>query len=92
MFDWLHRFFCNRADVEYNEKLDLAFQKIVALEREQKITRLNMHNLQSALLAISTTQDGTSQDIRRLQEAIQEMLEGIQYSVHQAEMHGDDFN
>ena len=51
-----------------------------------------MHNLQSALLAISTSQEGTSQDIRRLQEAIHEMLEGIQYSMHQVEMHGDDFN
>ena len=92
MFDWLHRFFCNRADAEYNQKLDLAFQKIATLEKEQKMTRLNMHNLQSALLAISSSQEGTSQDIRRLQETIHDMIEGIQYSMRQAEIHGDDFN
>lgn len=68
------------------DKLDKALKRIDQLEADQKLFRAGMSNLQSALIAISTNQENVAHDVHRLQEAIHEMLEGIQYQM----MHGPD--
>ena len=72
---WLRRLFtCRRGD-----SLQDALKRIEQLEAEQKFFKAGMSNLQSALIAISSNQEGVAQDVSRIQEAIQELLEGVQY-------------
>ena len=80
---WLRRLF-----VSSNNDLQDAVKRIEQLEVEQKMVRAGMSSLQSALIAISTNQEGVANDVHRIQEAIQEMLEGIQYQM----MNGDGDN
>ena len=79
---WLRRLF-----VSSNNDLQDAVKRIEQLEAEQKMVRAGMSSLQSALIAISTNQEGVANDVHRIQEAIQEMLEGIQYQMMSG---GDD--
>lgn len=79
---WIRRLFFNSKD----DKLTNALKRIELLEAEQKMFRAGMSNLQSALIAITTNQETVAHDVHRIQEAIHEMLEGIQYQM----MHGPD--
>ena len=66
---------------EVEEQLKQALQRIHDLEREQKVLRSSMANIQTALLAISSTQEGVAHDMHRIQEALQEIFDGVQHEL-----------
>tara|TARA_Y100001970_G_C14231641_1_gene859025 strand:+ start:2658 stop:2915 length:258 start_codon:yes stop_codon:yes gene_type:complete len=74
--EWLKRLLLRRDD-----RLQTALKKIERLEEEHRMLKSGMSSLQSALIAISSNQEGVAQDVHRIQEAIQELLEGLQYQI-----------
>lgn len=66
---------------EVEQQLKQALQRIHDLEREQKVLRSSMANIQTALLAISSTQEGVAHDMNRIQETLQEIFDGVQYEL-----------
>ena len=75
---WIRRLVFGSRD---GEQFKEALQRIHDLEREQKLLRSSMANIQTALLAISSTQEGVAHDMHRIQETLQEIFDGVQHEL-----------
>ena len=57
------------------KELDEAKERIQVLESKVEVASMTMHNLQSALIAMSKTQEGVAHDVRHIQEIVQSVFQ-----------------
>jgi archaellum component FlaC len=82
-----------KKNVTLQKELDEAKVKIERLEQKMEVTAMTMHNLQSALIAMSKTQDGVAHDVRHIQEIVQSVFQEFEgVSMWGTNSERDDFN
>ena len=75
------------------KELDEAKARVERLEQKMEVTAMTMHNLQSALIAMSKTQDGVAHDVRHIQEIVQSVFQEFEgMSMWGANSERDEFN
>ena len=56
------------------ERIKTLEAKVFAMEQTMEMVRMSLHNLQSALIAVSKTQDTIGQDVFNIGEAIENIV------------------
>ena len=86
--------FWKKNDPKLQKELEDAKERIALLENKMEVVSMTMHNLQSALIAMSKTQEGVAHDVRHIQEIVQSVFqefEGIPLLIG-SDFGKDDFN
>ena len=63
-----------KKDEKLKKDLSELKDRVLALENDNRSMILTMQNLQSAILAMSRSQDAVSQDVRAIQEMVSHFL------------------
>jgi len=63
-------FFRGKRYSKLEEELRTATDRIALLEKKMEVTSMTLQNVQSALIAISKTQEGVANDVRSIQEVV----------------------
>ena len=86
--------FWKKNDPKLQKELEAAKERITTLESKMEVAAMTMHNLQSALIAMSKTQEGVAHDVRNIQEIVQSVFQefdGMPLLIG-ADLGKDDFN